>query len=526
MVFKTSAEKFGSEKSNFLGFVICLAFVFSIFSRFLPSFSVYTTIFAFLSITFILFFNKFNFNLNKYSVFAVLFVLNAVVSYYFADYKYNARSEIFLLSSSVIIYLLVSFLDQTQKKFIINTSIFISLWLAIYIFAFNLSVGNFFKTHSMPYINTSACFLLVSFSISFVFWNDKKKIYRFLPYILFFAILLTKFLLVMTMACLVFAVYTFFLKKHKIRIILSSLFILLSIVFCYLLFRTNFLSDKMLVWKTALFVIRDNFLFGVGFNNYKTVSSAYGLIENMDVSSVDNMFLQVLCENGIFGFIFFMSVLAVFFYYIVRRIKENRSFYLPIFVACISFLIYNFFCSSAFISSNILLFFFILAVPIGQVKNIKARRYKINSHVLILLFLPFIFALGRPIYAKEQYEKGLFYMATSKYPVAQDFFISSIYNDSSNPKSFARLADIYFYKYQNTKKQIFIDIAISLYSRSLELNKYGSNYYYQLAWLYSSYGNKKFAKKYIDKAILIDPFNFLYYENYDTLINSGLINNV
>ncbi|MDR0618146.1 MAG: flippase-like domain-containing protein [Endomicrobium sp.] len=85
----------------------------------------------------------------------------------------------------------------------------------------------------------------------------------------------------------------------------------------------------------------------------------------------------------------------------------------------------------------------------------------------------------------------------------------------------AKLADIYFYKYQKTKNKIFIEIAINLYTRSLSLNKYDSNYYYQLAWLYSFYGNKADVKKYIDKAILMDPFNFLYYQHYDTLINLG-----
>ncbi|MDR1418496.1 MAG: hypothetical protein LBI80_05045 [Endomicrobium sp.] len=519
IVFKTGEEKFNAEKLNFLEFIICLSLIFSIFSRFSQSLNVYTVIFALLSIIFILFFNKFRFNLNRYNVFVVLFALNAVVSYHLADYKYNARSEIFLLLSSVIIYLLVSFLDQLQKKLIINISIFIGLWLAIYIFAFNLSTSNFLKTSSMPYINASSCFLLISFSLSFLFWNDKKKIYKFLPYILFSAIILTKFLLAIIVACLVFAACIFFLKKHKIKNFLSSFFILMSTVFCYFLFKTTFLSDKILVWKKAFFVIKDNFLFGVGFNNYKTVSSSYSLIDNIDTYTVDNIFFQVLCENGIFGFIFFMLMLAVFFYYIIKNIKENRSFYFPIFVSCTSFLIYNFFISSAFISSNMLILFFILAVPIGQVKNIKTRKYKINSQILVLLFLPFIFVLGKPIYAKEQYKKGLFYMTTSKYPAAQDFFVSSIYNDSSNPESFARLADIYFYKYLNTKKQIFIDVAISLYRRCLELNKYGSNYYYQLAWLYSVYGNKELAKKYMDKAILIDPFNFLYNDNYNTLVN-------
>lgn len=517
----------GAENFNFLGVVIVGAFVFSIFSRFLSSFNVYTVIFAFLSIVFISFFNNFKFNLNKYSIFAVLFVLNVIISYYFADYKYNVRSEVFLLLSSVIVYLLTTFLSLAQKKFIINTSIFIGLWLSIYIFAFNLSSRNFLKVSMpTPYVNTYACFLLVSFSLSFVFWNDKKRVYKFLPYILFCAVLLTKLPIAITIACLIFTASIFFLKKHKIKNIFSLFFVLVSLLPCYWLFKTNFFNNKIFIWKTALFVIKDNFLIGVGFNNYKTVSRAYGLIKDVDVSSIDNIFLQVLCENGIFGFIFFMLILVIFFYYIIKKIKKNRNFYIVILVACMSFLLYNFFSSSAFISSNMLLFFFILAMPLRQVKNVKIRKRKINSHILILLFLSSIFALGRPIYAKEQYKKGIYYLATAKYPIAQDFFIDSIFNDSSNPETFARLGDIYFYKYQKTKKRVFLELSISLYTRSLNLNSYSSNYCYQLAWLYSFYGNQEYVKKYIDEAILMDPFNFLYYENYNTLINLGATRDV
>ncbi|MDR2067310.1 MAG: O-antigen ligase family protein [Endomicrobium sp.] len=526
MLSQVNVRNFDFENFNFLGFVIVIAFIFSIFSRFLPSLSVYTTIFAFFSVIFVSLFNNFKFNLNKYNVFAIVFVLNAIVSYYFADYKYNLRSEIFLLSSGVIIYLLTAFLSLSQKKIIISTQIFIGLWLALYIFAFNLSSGNFFDTNVIPYMNIYVCFLLVSFSLSFVFWNDERKIYKFLPYILFFAILLAKFTIAIIIACLVFATSIFFLKKHKIKTIFSLFFVLISMLYCYWLFKADFFTNKILVWKTALFVVKDNFLIGVGFNNYKTVSSAYSLMKNVDVSSVDNIFLQVLCENGIFGFILFMLVLIVFFYYVLKKIKENKNFYLSILVACISFLVYNFFNSSAFISTNMLLLFFILAVPITQVNDIKERKHKIDSHILIILFLPFVFALGKPVYANEQYKKGLYYFANAKYPVAQDFFIDSIYNDSSNPESLAKLADIYFYKYQKTKKKNFIAIAINLYTRSLSLNKYNSNYYYQLAWLYSFYGNKADVKKYIDKAILMDPFNFLYYQYYDTLINLGAAENV
>ncbi|MDR0618147.1 MAG: O-antigen ligase family protein [Endomicrobium sp.] len=306
MLSQVNVRNFDFGNFNFLGFVIVIAFIFSIFSRFLPSFNVYTTVFAFLSVIFVSLFNNFKFNLNKYNVFAIL---------------------------------------------------------------------------------------------------------------------LTKFTIAIIIACLVFATSIFFFKKHKIKTIFSLFFVLNSMLYCYWFFKVDFFSNKILLWKTALFVIKDNFLVGVGFNNYKTVSSAYSFIENVDVSSIDNIFLQVLCENGIFGFILFMLVLIVFFYYVFKKIKENKNFYLSILVACISFLVYNFFNSSAFISTNMLLLFFILAVPIKQNKDIKKRKHKIDAHLLIILFLPFVFALGKPVYANEQYKKGLYYFSNGKYPVAQNFLL-------------------------------------------------------------------------------------------------------
>jgi len=82
-------------------------------------------------------------------------------------------------------------------------------------------------------------------------------------------------------------------RGDNIKKILSAVFALSVTASFYFLLKTSFLSDKSLVWKTSLAVITDNFLLGVGFNNYKSVSLSYGSLENVDV---------LYCYNAIMRF--------------------------------------------------------------------------------------------------------------------------------------------------------------------------------------------------------------------------------
>jgi O-antigen ligase len=501
------------KKFNFLVVIFSLAIIFSVFSRFSISISIYSVIFFILFVTFVFFFNNFKFNLKNYYFFALLFSVIVIVSYYFADNKYDVRSEIFLLSSSIILYLLNGFLTKNEKKSILIVPICIGLWLAIYLFVINSVFSKFIELQELTrYMRSVSCFLLLALSLSFVFWQNERKIYFYMSFMLLFAIIMTKSLLAIGISGLAFAVYLFFIrKKLKIKTFFAiAPFVSMTFVSFYFLFKTSFFYNKLLMWKTALFVIKDHLLLGVGFNNYHTVSLAYKTIENLDMLIPDNIFLQILVENGIFGLVFFVMIIVIFFYFINKKIKKDEeSLYLPILIAVTSFLFYNFFDSAVFISTNMLLFFFLLSFPLNSY-NIKKRNTKINSYILNVLFLLLVFLMGKPLYAVQQYQKGLYFLANQKYPVAKDCFVSAICNDSLNSEYSSKLADIYFAMYQKTNQEVLLDFAIELYNYALDLNKYNGKYYYQLAWLYYFKGDDQKAYFSITKAIEVDPFNALY----------------
>ncbi|MDR2399433.1 MAG: O-antigen ligase family protein [Endomicrobium sp.] len=425
----------------------------------------------------------------------------------------------FLLFSASGIYLLNGFLIVEERKKVLIIQVVIALWLTIYIFASILFSS---KCSYIPgltgYMDSAICFLLSALSLSFAFWNEEKRIYIFMPFIFFLAIVMTRSLFAVFVANLIFAISLFILGAIQKRTV-AVLFTMMGVGSFYLLIKSSYFLDKLFVWKTALYVIKDNFLLGVGFNNYKSVSLSYGIFENVDVLYCDNIFLQVLAESGVFGLLFFLAILAVFLFCIAKEIKleKERNIYLFVLISVISFLIYNSFNSSSFVSTNMLLFFFLLSFPLPRYLTQK-RNKRLNGYILAALCVPLIFASGAPLYARQEYRKGLSFFAGTHFIEAKDSFIKSLSIDYLNPEYSGRLSEVYFALYQKKENRIFLKKSISWANYASNLSKNNGKYYYQLAWLYHFEKSKERASHNIMLAIEKDPFNPLYQEACETIL--------
>jgi hypothetical protein len=309
------------ENFNFLTVLFSIIFIFSIFSRFSSSLSVNIVSFFIVSITFIFSFNSFKASLKNYLLPISLFVLFCIISYYFSDFKYNVRNEMFLLFSGSGMYLLIGFLKPEERTKVLIIPVLIGLLLTIYIFASLIPFSKVFPNKdTTSYISCVTCFLLSALSLSFAFWNEKKRIYICISFIFFIAILMVRSLFAVCIASFIFSMALLILGNKR-KNIFSAVFALSGILSFYFLLKNSFFSEKFLIWKTALSVITDNFLLGVGFNNYKSVSLSYGTVENVDVLYCYNIFLQVLAETGIIGFVLFLALLFVFFLFCNKKAK-------------------------------------------------------------------------------------------------------------------------------------------------------------------------------------------------------------
>lgn len=78
-----------------------------------------------------------------------------------------------------------------------------------------------------------------------------------------------------------------------------------------------------LLWIPAFKLFSKNKLFGIGWRNFKYDFKQYS---SMRVNNdAHNIYLQLLCETGIVGFVIIMSILLFTFYITYKTLKEERA---------------------------------------------------------------------------------------------------------------------------------------------------------------------------------------------------------
>jgi len=79
-------------------------------------------------------------------------------------------------------------------------------------------------------------------------------------------------------------------------------------------------------WKSGLYMIKDNFLTGVGIGNFGVVYPKYQRPGAGPVKAMHNDFFQMFCETGIFGFLLFTGFWLYFFVWGALRLIRERDF--------------------------------------------------------------------------------------------------------------------------------------------------------------------------------------------------------
>lgn len=80
-------------------------------------------------------------------------------------------------------------------------------------------------------------------------------------------------------------------------------------------------SSRDLIWKAGFQMFRDNWVWGVGLNNSMDSFSKYGFYRHL---RMHNLFLRILAELGIVGFIIFGMILLKLYNYLKVSIKQNK----------------------------------------------------------------------------------------------------------------------------------------------------------------------------------------------------------
>lgn len=102
-------------------------------------------------------------------------------------------------------------------------------------------------------------------------------------------------------------------------------------------------GDRIYLWQSSVHMIKDYPLFGVGTGNFNQVYVGKGYISpyarERDLISPHNIYLHILTENGIIGFIPFIILLMYMMYYLWTSIKRQNKLAIVVLLGYVSVLV-------------------------------------------------------------------------------------------------------------------------------------------------------------------------------------------
>ncbi len=394
---------FANYKKTFLNYD------FSIFKK--PVFLIYLLflILTFVSISYSINSSEATFDFLKIFTFFQLFVL---LSLFLTKHK-DTRKEI--TQMFVVFSLIITFTGVLNYIDLLNDPAVTNLRRAVYQIRGNFAHKNLFSQSML---------LSLGFTIYGVislkkYWKPASVIASILSIILIVIFLSravwVSFFLATLVSALVFFIFIYKNKKLSEKLLIAGkivgvILIVSSVVAViyttsskknsitkHLTEATDFKSGstfhRMDLWTKSSGIIKDNFIIGVGAANWKTVVLKYGIGAQTNKGwkypvRPHNDYLWVLSELGIFGFLTFLSIFGLMFYYLFLFLKksdddEQKIFTLTLIFGLTAYLTFSFFSfPKERIESQVFLHL-IFAYIVSRYHNFQKKENKLPSKILI-----------------------------------------------------------------------------------------------------------------------------------------------
>ncbi len=200
------------------------------------------------------------------------------------------------------------------------------------------------------------------FTYSFVQQRNKKIGIGLLAVLTLLAVFLTYSRGALIMLLVSTIIFLILLKRERLIVILLCsflLFFLISYQWFHIeninLLRVASSAARIETMNNSLKIIKDNMLFGVGFNSYRYAQIRYGfrskslLMESHADAGVDNSFLFLMATTGIVG----MTCYLFFWYKVVRKtyqlIRKKKDYFpIAVFSSIIGLFVNSLFINSLF----------------------------------------------------------------------------------------------------------------------------------------------------------------------------------
>ena len=285
---------------------------------------------------------------------------------------------------------------------------------------------------------SSALFLMLPFCLySILCFNNYWKVLCIFPAALILILLLLNqtrsvwLAMLVSTAVTIFALLLLFLfGKAKILkeaaayvfktpVYIVTVLVIVGTLFGYLYLRTNSTNSlagrfssifssthenneiRISMWKQTLELARDNPICGVGAGNWKIIFPSYGIEDLPDRHMFNTLFfvrpendyLWILSEVGIFGFMFYLSIFGIIFYYILKILNHrtaaaDKLLSILMFLGFAGYMIFSFFTFPRERIFHSMFLLLMMAIVISIYHRASGTRKNTPR--------PFVFAAGIP----------------------------------------------------------------------------------------------------------------------------------
>ena len=342
-----------------------------------------------------------------YKLAITLLAASYALSTFFSINMQNSIAETVKFISFFSIFFMVSQLDERQKKLLIDKLVLVAVIISIYaiyqyFWGYQHTIDYLKKTNSdflltssyardillarrsiatFPSPNILGSYLVICFFLSLQLfpspfpspiWGEGRVrgLLKLLPSLLIaIALILTKsmgaWLSLMAALAILFALSHRSIKNKKI-IIVSLVLIAIALTFI-LITRwdrltnlenpQNSITQRLHYWRTALAIIKDHALLGVGPGNFHELFLEYSTIPTTGTRYAHNILLHTWAETGILGL---MAIIYLIFNFL-RKFKIQSEYKL-ILLAGFAFILHNLIDNAYFIPEVSLLWWVLLAL--------------------------------------------------------------------------------------------------------------------------------------------------------------------
>lgn len=458
-----------------------------------------------------------------------LFFLAASASLLGNGEKGNIRDSLYVLLDGLFAAFLWQYVPLKDKKRLLIIPPVIGFFFSVIILYLNLkNPGLFFSALPPKEIfvnpNALAAYLVIALPLSFRLWFGKGKGPVVLSLFIFAGIVLTRSRWAVAAASL--SVITYMLMTKSRYWIPASIIALAAAVTAvpaltsmkleqYFAEQSGFLGNRIAWWTGAWNMFVHNPFNGVGWGNFGGYYPFYKEFPGLNTLFAHNIFLQMLAEAGFVAPAVFTLIAASAGAGYVRHYSAtslSKHYYTPVFIAAAAFLLLNFMDYGFYVPALSILFWILLASFNDRALTVRRKPMPGTALVLpvfVIISLSMLLPLSSAIHVSAANRS----LKEHKLLEAERNARHAVIADPLRSDARAKLAEVYFARYTETKIPEFLSLAVDSQRSALDRFPESAAYWNDLAWLLWTSGDASGATEAAKKAVDYNRFNAKYAEN-------------